>query len=153
MSTLALTYLDADRLDRALPLFEEVSPAREGEAGSRPLPDLDAVYKLALTDLDTGRLDRAIPLLEEVVRLRKAKLGTDHLDTLLAHEPPGQGLPGRATLDRGRGHGARMPRGLHPDAARRLAALSHHEPARRRAGRAEEVRRGRAAPDRGLRGA
>src|SRR6185312_3195405 len=46
-----------------------------------------------------------------------------------------------------------MPGGPHPEGARRLAAIPSDEPARRRAGRAEEVCRGRAAPDRRLRGA
>ena len=48
-----------------------------------------------------GKLDKALPLFEETLTLRKAKLGPDHPDTLITHEQPRGGLPGRRQAGRG----------------------------------------------------
>jgi tetratricopeptide (TPR) repeat protein len=84
MHTLALTYRDVDRMDRALPLFEEVSRLRKAKLGPEHPQTWDSVYMLALTYRDAGRLDRAVPLLEEIAGRRKAKLGADHVETILS---------------------------------------------------------------------
>ena len=149
--TLAQTYRDIGRLDQALPLLEEVSRRMKVKLGPDNPFTSKAVLMLAMTSRDTGRVNQALPLLEEIVSRRKAKLGAGHLETRLA-ECQFVRLTSTRGAGRGRGRGTRVPRIHHPHAAGRLAAFPRHEPARRGAGRAEEVHRRRAAAAPRLRG-
>ena len=153
MYTLAQTCRDIGRLDRALPLLEEVYGLMKAKLGPDHPYSSNAVLMLALTCCDTRRLDRALPLLEEILTRRKTKLGREHIETLVA-----ESHLVRAYLDVRRWADAEVAARecleilsrTQPDGWLRLP---DHEPARRRTGRAGEVRRRRASPDRRLRGA
>ncbi len=152
MNNLGAAYEASGRPGDALALYEECFRLSKAALGPDHPNTLAAMNSLAGTYLETNRLGEAIPLCEELVRLKAAKLGPDHSDALSSMNNLLVAYLKARPLGGGRSDGAPMPRGPHPEATRRLVALPHHEPARRRARRAEEICRGRAAPDRGLRG-
>jgi tetratricopeptide (TPR) repeat protein len=84
MNNLGLAYLDAGKLDLALPLFKESLKLSKAKLGPEHPLTLTTMNNLALAYEAAGKLDLALPLYEETVKLKKAKLGTDHPDTLVS---------------------------------------------------------------------
>ena len=82
MNNLAVAYQSANRLDRALPLYEETLALKKVKLGPDHPETLATMSNLGRGYQYAGQLDRALPLLEETLALQKARLGPDHPDTL-----------------------------------------------------------------------
>jgi serine/threonine protein kinase/tetratricopeptide (TPR) repeat protein len=83
-ANLALSYLDAGKLDLARALFEEVLPLMIANSGRDHSDTLSCMTGLADTYLQLGTRDLGVPLFEEAFKRRKALLGADHPDTLVS---------------------------------------------------------------------
>ena len=82
MGNLAGGYVDAGKLDKALPLYEETLALQKTNLGPDHPHTLTSMGNLAGGYRATGKLDRALPLFEETLALQKTKLGPDHPATL-----------------------------------------------------------------------
>jgi tetratricopeptide (TPR) repeat protein len=82
MSNLATGYLDAGKLNLALPLYEEALKLRKAKLGPDHPDTLSSMHNLAVGYRAAGKLDLAVPLHEETLKFMQAKLGADHPDTL-----------------------------------------------------------------------
>jgi hypothetical protein len=82
MNSLAIAYLHAGKLDRALPLFEETFKVRKATLGSEHPDTLTSMGNLGQAYERAGKRDLALPLLEETFKSEKATLGPDHPNTL-----------------------------------------------------------------------
>jgi tetratricopeptide (TPR) repeat protein len=72
-----------NRLDRAIPLFEQVLEKVRIVLGEDRPETLATMNNLARAFRATGQLDRAIPLLEQTLERKKKKLPPNHPSTLL----------------------------------------------------------------------
>ena len=99
MNNLATAYLDAGKLDKALPLLEETLALRKSKLGPDHPDTLISMNNLATGYRAAGKLDKALPLFEETLALRKSRLGPDHPDTLFSMDnlAEGYGPPGSWT--------------------------------------------------------
>jgi serine/threonine protein kinase/tetratricopeptide (TPR) repeat protein len=79
---LAMCYHYLDRLDQALPLFEESLRLTRKVQGAEHPNTQTAMSNLAACYLDLGRLDQGLPLCEETLRLHQKVQGTEHTGTL-----------------------------------------------------------------------
>jgi tetratricopeptide (TPR) repeat protein len=84
MNNLALAYRDAEKLDLALPLFEQTLKLFKAKLGPEHPDTVKSMNNLALAYRDAGELDLALPLFEETLKLFKAKLGPEHPYTLIS---------------------------------------------------------------------
>ena len=75
-------YLDAGRLDKALPLCEETLTLAKAKFGPNHPHTLASTNNMALAYIDAGRRDEALPLYEEALALAIAKHGPDDPRTL-----------------------------------------------------------------------
>jgi tetratricopeptide (TPR) repeat protein len=82
MNNLAESYRAAGKLDKALPLIEEVYKVSKTKLGPDHADTLASRNNLAIAYHDAGQLDKALPLYEETHMLTKARLGPDHPNTL-----------------------------------------------------------------------
>ena len=82
MNNLAVAYQSANKLDLALPLYEETLAIKKVKLGADHPETLATMRNLGWGYQYAGQLDLAVPLLEETLALRKAKFGPDHPDTL-----------------------------------------------------------------------
>jgi tetratricopeptide (TPR) repeat protein len=82
MHNLAVAYQAANRLDLALPLYQETLAIKKLRLGLDHLETLVTMSNLGWGYLNAGNLDLALPLLEETLTLQKVRLGPDHPDTL-----------------------------------------------------------------------
>jgi serine/threonine protein kinase len=99
MNNLALAYLEADKLDLALPLLEETLKLRKARLGPDHRDTLNSMNNLAMGYKAVGMMDLALPLLEETLKLRKARLGPDHRDTLTSMNNLAVGYQAAGKLD------------------------------------------------------
>jgi serine/threonine protein kinase/lipopolysaccharide biosynthesis regulator YciM len=77
MNNLALAYLDADKLDQAVPLFEETLRLRQAKLRPDDRATLGTMNNLALAYRAAGKFDQALPLFEKTLTLMKATLSSD----------------------------------------------------------------------------
>src|SRR5262249_24992680 len=82
-------YLGEDKVERALPLFEQALELRKVRLNLDHPDTLQSMHSLGYAYLRSGKPDRALPLLKEVVERRKSRLGNDHPDTLTAMDSLG----------------------------------------------------------------
>lgn len=82
MAGLAVAYIEAGQLEKALPLFEETLELRRTKLGPDHPDTLASMNNLAVAYSDAGQLEKSLPLYEEAFRLMAAKLGPDHPETL-----------------------------------------------------------------------
>jgi serine/threonine protein kinase/tetratricopeptide (TPR) repeat protein len=82
MSSLAWAYLEAGKLNLALPLHEETLKLRKAKLGADHPATLISMNNLAATYQTVGKRSLALALHEETYKLCKAKHGPDHPDTL-----------------------------------------------------------------------
>ena len=82
MGNLAVAYRMANKLDLALPLYEETLALRKAKLGPDHRDTLQTMSNFAVALLAAGKLDRAVPLMEETLTLQKAKLGPGDPDTI-----------------------------------------------------------------------
>jgi tetratricopeptide (TPR) repeat protein len=82
MNGLAVCYQLVDRVDLAVPLYEETVRLRKAKLGPDHPGTLQSMHNLALDYQAANRLDLALPLFEETLALKKVRLGPDHRDTL-----------------------------------------------------------------------
>ena len=71
MASLAAGYWSMKRLDKSVPLFEEVLTLLEKKLGRDHPATLITVANLGVNYKDAGRLAEAIPLLEEAYQAAK----------------------------------------------------------------------------------
>lgn len=77
-SELARAYLEAGKLDLALPLFKEIFTLEKNKLGAEHLDTLYSMLNLGVVYQEAGKLDLALPLFEECLKLSKDKLGINH---------------------------------------------------------------------------
>jgi tetratricopeptide (TPR) repeat protein len=82
MNNLASAYMDARRLDKALPLLEQTLELHKARLGPEHPDTLCSMNNLALAYMHAGRIDKVLPLLEQTLELCKARLGPEHPHTL-----------------------------------------------------------------------
>jgi non-specific serine/threonine protein kinase/serine/threonine-protein kinase len=82
MHDLAMAYLQAEKLDLSVPLFEQSLRLHRAKLGPDHPQTLANMNDLAVAYEKAGKLELAVPLHEESLRLHRAKLGPGHLDTL-----------------------------------------------------------------------
>ena len=82
MRGLENAYLDAGKVDLALPLAEETLKLEKAKLGPDHPDTLASMNNLAEAYRAAGKLDLALPLFEQTLKLMKAKLGPEHPDTL-----------------------------------------------------------------------
>ncbi len=82
MDDLARAYLDAGRINEAVPLLERTLKLQKAKLGPDHGDTSDTVFLLAISYLDSDRLNEAVPLAEEATKLRRAKLGPENGFTL-----------------------------------------------------------------------
>ncbi|MFD4657474.1 tetratricopeptide repeat protein [Kitasatospora sp. NPDC058444] len=80
---LASAYWEADDIDQAMLLQEQVLADRQRLVDADDPALLTSLNNLAVTYWDAGRIDEARNLQEQVLADRERVLGTDHLDTLM----------------------------------------------------------------------
>ena len=85
-NNLAGTYRASGRLDKAIPLYEQVFSGRSRVLGTDHPGTLTSRLNLAYAYQDAGRLDEAIPLYEQVFSGRSRVLGSDHRSTLMSRD-------------------------------------------------------------------
>jgi tetratricopeptide (TPR) repeat protein/tRNA A-37 threonylcarbamoyl transferase component Bud32 len=100
MHSLASAYVDAEKLDLALPLCEETLMRMRDLHGPDYPGTTAGMVNLAGLYVRAGKFDRALPLLEEVFNVRKARLGSDHKDTLASMGALAYGYREAGKLDR-----------------------------------------------------
>jgi tetratricopeptide (TPR) repeat protein len=83
MGNLGLAYMDAGKLDMALPLLDEAVERRRAKSGVDQPDMLKSINNLASAYWQAGKLDRSIPLFEQIVPVCKSKLGPHDPMTLL----------------------------------------------------------------------
>ncbi|MBI3462248.1 MAG: tetratricopeptide repeat protein [Planctomycetes bacterium] len=129
MNNLALSYESLGMVEKSLPLHEQTFYRRRRILGEDHRDTLVSMINLAMAYESAGQLEKALPLYEGAVERMQALLGKDHPDT----------LSGMNNLGVAYGVSHRLEKAI---------SLLDQAVAGRRAGRAEEVRRIRAAPDR-----
>jgi serine/threonine protein kinase len=100
MGNLAMCYMDAGKLDRALPLLEETLALQKSKLGPDHQNTLSSMNNLASGYRDAGKLERALRLFEETLALRKSNVGPDHPDTLTSMGNLAGGYMAAGKLDR-----------------------------------------------------
>ncbi len=93
-------YEEAGKLDRALPLLDEIVRLKKRKLGPEDPATLAAMNRLAVDYRAAGKLDRALPLFEEVLRLRRARLGREDPETLKSMNNLASGYWSAHRLDR-----------------------------------------------------
>jgi tetratricopeptide (TPR) repeat protein len=83
MANLAVGYLAAGKLDRALPLMEETLKLVKAKLGPDHPNTLTSMNNLAGGYWSAGQLDKSVPLFEETLKVQEKKLGRQHPDTQL----------------------------------------------------------------------
>ena len=83
---LVQAYLDAGRLDKAVPLCEETLTRIKAKFGPDHPQTLASTNNLALAYTEAGKWDKALPLYEETLTLAKARHGADDPRTLTTME-------------------------------------------------------------------
>jgi tetratricopeptide (TPR) repeat protein len=81
-NNLAMAFVSAGQLDRAIPLFERTLAAQTAQLGPDHPNTLTTQNNLADAYQSAGGFDRAIPLFERTLAAMTAKRGADHPDTL-----------------------------------------------------------------------
>jgi tetratricopeptide (TPR) repeat protein len=82
MHNLAWACRDAEKLDSALPLFEETLKLRKARLGADHPDTLGTMSDLAVAYQSAGKLDLALLLHEQTLKMMLTQLGADHRDTL-----------------------------------------------------------------------
>lgn len=99
MNNLAASYLAADKLDLALPLFELVLKLKKTQLGSDHPETLGSMNNLASAYQNARKLELAVLLYEETLKIMKVKLGVDHPDTLACLSNLATGYEAAGRLD------------------------------------------------------
>src|SRR5262249_17036479 len=84
MSSLAFTYYQAGRYDRAIPLCEEALRLMRAKLGPGHVDTVHSMVTLANCYQTTRKSDLAQPLYEEALKLSRAKLGPSHPKTVIS---------------------------------------------------------------------
>lgn len=100
MNSLALGYLQAGQLDKALPMLEHNLELMKAKWGVDHENTLLSMNNLASGYRAAGQLDRALPLFEQVLEPTKARLGPGHPHTLASMNNLALGYRGAGQLDK-----------------------------------------------------
>ena len=96
MGNLAVAYIEAGKLDLALPLFEETLKLQKAKLGPDHPDTLMSMSNLAVAYHRAGKLDLALPLVEETLEAPESQARSRTSRHAHQHEQPRRGLLVRA---------------------------------------------------------
>ena len=150
LNNLAAAYQSAGRAAEAIPLHQQELERCNTALGPDHPDTLTSMHNLAVAYRLVGHSARRRALVQGGHCSPEGEAACRSSRHARQHEPTCVNISGNKPMGRSRSSVEGVPGNPGTDSARSLASLRHDEPARRRPGRSEEVRRGRTTVNRWL---